>query len=343
MFTPRAIALGLATLPAALSASSAAAQSFNVDFGTVGTPPTNTYGAAALQPGIWNEIEGGALSAPLVGLGGTPTAVTIDADGNSFTFNNAGTTGDDEALLDSLLDGPTTIVFRGLAPGDYVVYTYAWAPDSAAYITNVEVLGSSDPLQACGGNWGGTFQLGVIYTRHAVTIGGSLANLEIQLTTGSQFRSVNGVQIVRGGGGIGLNYCTANPNSTGATGVISATGSASIGANNLTLVASALPNNAFGFFVTSPLTASIPNPGGSAGVLCVGSPIGRYVGPGQIKNSGGTGSFSLLIDLNQIPTPTGPTAAVAGQTRNFQAWHRDVVAGSATSNFTNGLAVTFAP
>ena len=340
MFTLRSFTTGFAALAATAAAS---AQSFNVDFGTVGTPPASTYGAAAAQPGIWNEIEGGALGTPLVGLGGTPTAVTIETTGNSFTFNNAATTGDDEALLDSLLDGPTSIIVRGLAAGDYVVYTYAWAPDSAAYITNVEVLGSTDPLQACGGDWTGTFQLGIHYTRHAVTLGGTLTDLEIQLTTGSQFRSSNGIQIVRGGGGIGLNYCTANPNSTGATGVISATGSASVGANNLTLVASALPNNAFGFFITSPLTASIPNPGGSAGVLCVGSPIGRYVGAGQIKNTGTTGSFSLLLNLTQIPTPTGPTAAVAGQTRNFQAWHRDVVGGTATSNFTNGIAVTFAP
>ena len=31
----------------------------------------------------------------------------------------------------------------------------------------------------------------------------------------------------------------------------------------------------------------------------------------------------------------------AGETWNFQTWHRDSVGGIATSNFTNGLAVTF--
>ena len=154
---------------------------------------------------------------------------------------------------------------------------------------------------------------------------------------------VKGFEIPAGGGSptVGVNYCTANANSTGQTGLITGLGSASVAANNLTLEASRLPNNAFGFFITSLTQASTPNPGGSQGVLCLGGSIGRYVGPGQIMNTGMTGGFSLLVDLTQIPTPTGPVAAVVGQTRSFQCWHRDSVGGVATSNFTDGLAVTF--
>ncbi len=147
--------------------------------------------------------------------------------------------------------------------------------------------------------------------------------------------------VPNGAAGVGTNYCTANANSTGQTGLILGGGSASIAANDLTLTASQLPNNAFGFFITSLTQGSTPSPGGSAGVLCLGGQIGRYVGPGQIKNTGSTGSFNLLLNLNQIPSPGGFVTAVAGQTRNFQAWHRDVSGGAATSNFTNGLAVTF--
>jgi hypothetical protein len=144
-----------------------------------------------------------------------------------------------------------------------------------------------------------------------------------------------------GGGGVGTNFCTANPNSTGQTGLISGTGSASVAANNLTLAASRLPNNSFGYFLTSTTEAVTPNPGGSQGILCLGGQIGRYNGAGQIQNSGATGSFSLLLNLTMIPTPTGFVAAVAGQTRSFTTWHRDSVGGVATSNFTNGLRVTF--
>jgi hypothetical protein len=141
--------------------------------------------------------------------------------------------------------------------------------------------------------------------------------------------------------GVGTNYCTANVNSTGVIGVISGSGSASVAANALTLNAASLPLNAFGYFLTSSTQAVTPNPGGSQGVLCIGGQIGRYTGPGQILNSGMTGSFALLVDLTQIPTPTGFVAASVGQTRYFQTWHRDAVGGVATSNFTNGLQVTF--
>jgi hypothetical protein len=160
-------------------------------------------------------------------------------------------------------------------------------------------------------------------------------------TTGLQF--AKGFEITGGGGGptVGTNYCAPNPNSTGQTGLITGFGSASLAMNNLTLEASSLPLNAFGYFITSLTQGNTPNPGGSQGVLCVGGTIGRYTGPGQIKNSMATGSFSLLIDLTQIPTPTGFVPVVVGETRNFQTWHRDALGGVAPSNYTNGLAVTF--
>ena len=47
------------------------------------------------------------------------------------------------------------------------------------------------------------------------------------------------------------------------------------------------------------------------------------------------------IDNTALPTPGGLVAATAGQTWNFQAWYRDAVGGTATSNFTDGLAVTW--
>lgn len=142
------------------------------------------------------------------------------------------------------------------------------------------------------------------------------------------------------GGPIGTSYCGPGvPNSTGSSGVISASGSAAVASNDLTLQASSLPNSAFGYFLTSRTQALVPQPGGSLGVLCLGGAIGRYVGPGQVQNTGATGAIALLLDLGQMPTPTGPVAAVAGETWHFQAWHRDAVGGTAVSNFTDGLSV----
>jgi len=150
------------------------------------------------------------------------------------------------------------------------------------------------------------------------------------------------LSVVLGSGPIGNSYCMANNNSTGVAASMSATGSDSITSNNLTLVGSDLPLNAFGFFLSSPSQGFTTNPGGSEGNLCLGGAIGRFVGPGQIQNSGALGEITLLTDNTAIPTPNGPVSVMAGSVLNFQAWFRDAAAGGgATSNFTDGLEVTF--
>jgi hypothetical protein len=73
-------------------------------------------------------------------------------------------------------------------------------------------------------------------------------------------------------------------------------------------------------------------PNGSAGPICVSPGLKRYLPP--TSNTLG-GSFSRDVGT------TGPISGniTAGSTWNFQAWHRDQVAG--TSNFTNAVSVTF--
>lgn len=183
------------------------------------------------------------------------------------------------------------------------------------------------------GNFAGRFD-GLVSLGHAdvfTSLSGALDvytlydNLVVEVPTGS----------------LGTNYCTAVPNSTGNTALITATGSAVAALNDVTLIASQMPNSAFGYFLTSQTQGMVANPGGSQGNLCITGAIGRYVGPGQIKNTGTTGSFSLQIDLTQTPQPTGIVSIVGGQTWNFTTWHRDAVGGVATSNFTNGLSIAF--
>jgi len=77
-------------------------------------------------------------------------------------------------------------------------------------------------------------------------------------------------------------------------------------------------------------------------VLCLGGNIGRFVGPGQVLDSGADGRFELDLDLSALPQPSGSVAAMAGQSWSFQAWHRDTQpSGQATSNFTEGVELTF--
>jgi len=141
---------------------------------------------------------------------------------------------------------------------------------------------------------------------------------------------------------IGTSYCGPGvPNSTGASSDLSAEGTVSVALNDVTLIASDLPQNSFGFFLVSSTQGFTTNPGGSAGNLCLSGAIGRYVGPGQILNAGSAGGFSLAIDLAAIPSPNGFISAMPGDVFNFQTWHRDAVGGSATSNFTNGVEIMF--
>ena len=117
-------------------------------------------------------------------------------------------------------------------------------------------------------------------------------------------------------------------------------GSTNVAANDLTLEASSVPANQFGMVITSLTDGFVPNPGFSAGNLCVVGNIGRTVG--GIFNSGGTGATSVAVDMDMVPSSTNFVSILAGETRYFQAWHRDLTGlGTPTSNYTLGLRMIF--
>ncbi len=142
-----------------------------------------------------------------------------------------------------------------------------------------------------------------------------------------------------GGGAFVSNYCTAVVNSTGLAGSIAVSNVDTVG-RTMDLNATKLPPNSFGFFIASMTQAFVPNAGGSSGNLCIGGQIGRGVA-GGIQDSGALGEIGGVVDLDMVPTPTGTTPAVSGQTWYFQAWHRDSLIFVSTSNFTDGARVTF--
>ena len=166
----------------------------------------------------------------------------------------------------------------------------------------------------------------------------SITNYTIQFDASAMHMSLDAVILdVRfDGGAIGTNYCGANVNSTGTAAFISATGSDAVIDNDLTLHMNDVPMNQFGYFINGLAQGFVPNPGGSAGNLCISGAIGRH--SAQAANSGTSGSISVGIDLTAIPRPSGgPVAVQPGETWYFQGWFRD----SGTSNFTDGIAITF--
>ena len=349
---------GLAAAIATGGVTLAQQPSIYVDIGSVsggaGTPAT-TFGAAASVGGFWNDLDldfvaGPVLvSPPLNDISSSPTAVTLTWDGLGtdplpLFFDELCTTGDDQALMDDCgyIGGSSQFRFDGLPGGTYTVLTYAMAPDSAAFLTNVNVPGSLDPAQDVGGDFCLGYALGITHSQHTVTVGVGQP-LVIDVSVPASFDSLNGIQIFPGTGpSFGTSYCgPAVTNSSGAPAVISVTGTPLVSLNDFNLVCSSMPSNSFGFFLVSQSQGFVANPGGSQGNLCLGGAIGRYVGPGQILNSGSAGTITLPADLTMIPSPTGFIAAAPGDVFNFTTWFRDSSMGVATSNFAQGVEVTF--
>ena len=139
-------------------------------------------------------------------------------------------------------------------------------------------------------------------------------------------------------GELGTPYCTANPNSTGAAGATGATGSSVAANDDVTLTVRDLPPGQFGIFAVSRIAGSLPV---GDGILCLGGSIGRFNAPGQIFQADASGTAAVPIDLGAIPLVRGTVTVLPGETWNFQAWHRDVVGGGATSNLALPTRVTF--
>jgi hypothetical protein len=119
-------------------------------------------------------------------------------------------------------------------------------------------------------------------------------------------------------------------------------GSIMTSADDLVLLADALPKNKFGLFYMGGGTLNLPI---GDGVLCVGSGgVGtfRY----GVQNSGAAGLVTLgpgIVALSCASFfPTGCIAA--GDTWYFQAWYRDPAGPcSGGFNFSNGIRVEFVP
>jgi hypothetical protein len=128
---------------------------------------------------------------------------------------------------------------------------------------------------------------------------------------------------------LGTNYCQSGPNGA----VMSASGSASVSDDDLTLHCDPIPNNTFGLFYFGNGTANAPL-GNGFRCVSVNSATTR-LGPPQ--NSGSSGAFIRVVDL-PAPTPSG-SVINPGSTWYFQAWFRD----GSSSDLSDGLQIDFTP
>ncbi len=135
---------------------------------------------------------------------------------------------------------------------------------------------------------------------------------------------------------IGTQYCRAQFNSTFSNGWLALYGGQDSSTTKIA-TASDMPVGQFTMLVNSRNSGFTANPGGSRGNLCLGSGVGRMLGSLTAVLPSGIAVY--LVDPTALDTPSGLTAAQAGETWHFQAWYRDTYQGGATSNFTNGVRV----
>jgi|688.fasta_scaffold13061_6 endonuclease/exonuclease/phosphatase family metal-dependent hydrolase len=131
-----------------------------------------------------------------------------------------------------------------------------------------------------------------------------------------------------------LNYCTANPNSTGASAQITSSGSNSVSANNLTLVGSSAPPNVSAMFLASRNATQVPF---GNGILCVGSSGIFRLGAQSVD---AFGAIARVVNFNVLPAGM---SVLGGQVWHFQLWHRDPFAGGSNTNTSNGRRIAFCP
>jgi Tol biopolymer transport system component len=129
---------------------------------------------------------------------------------------------------------------------------------------------------------------------------------------------------------LAATYCTALPNSTGASAALSSTGWGSLSANNLILTCAGLPStNGRFFWGTVAIDPGIPF---GDGVRCVGGALHRL---SVVHSVGG-----VAIQAQDFSSSAYSTAVI-GSTGHFEYWYRDPAEGGAGFNASDGLSVVF--
>ncbi|MEO0660704.1 MAG: hypothetical protein AAFZ87_04130 [Planctomycetota bacterium] len=226
------------------------------------------------------------------------------------------------------VDDRGNVVVAGAPPLGAAIGVFALKPSgllawvAPARLGEPEVaLGNS----GCVGSGGAVFVRGVEFDGSGATLG--------------QFA----LSKIYGDARIDFDACiTGAINSTGRVGGLEVHGSSDPTADDVTLVGTELPPGAFGFFLCStallPLPIDVP---GSRARLCLGSPTGRLVGPGQVRRAGPGGRVALALDLDRLPQPAGTVAVAPGDTWYFQGWYRDQEGALAISRTTDAVGIRF--
>ena len=325
------------------------ATDLNIDIGTSLGAPSNSYGAASGSAGTWNSFSPPFSGVALVDLLGDPTAATLTTSGvgGEFSQNNAGTSGDDEALMDDLEDigctpgvSTSTWTITGMAEGDYDVYVYAWAPDDrTGFSTDISVAGGALGTQTSGAfAWGGAHVQGGTYVVDTVNVASDGGSISVTATTNTGCGSVNGIQIVPYAApscGTSVNYCTPGLSANWCQPTLSSAGVASASATTGFVVSAiSVEGNKDGLYFFGTNGRQANSWGSGTSFQCVAPPVkraGLLLGNGT--NGGCDGVFNQDLNARWASQPLQNPGA--GAVVQLQLWYRDP---QNTSNQTTSLS-----
>jgi len=135
----------------------------------------------------------------------------------------------------------------------------------------------------------------------------------------------------------GENECATAPNTAGPGMLVGWSGTTSVSANNLVLVAEGGPPNSVGLFYYGAAATQVPF---GNGFRCIGGTTWR-LGPPQFLDA--NGNTLRFVNYTSPPMSAGGGAITAGIQRRFQLWYRNAAAGGAGFNLSDAIALTFTP
>lgn len=271
------------------------------------------------------DLDGGRVN--------TGASILISADGSTVVAQANG-----RVVKWSLGGGPRVLAHPGYASGTSVsadgatVTGYIGSSFGSTDLRPFRWEGS-EAVRLLDGSVPGLIAIGSKISRDGSTIcGRSTVDASVGRSHGARWHA---------SGTIGQGYCGPSvPNSIGVSAGLHLSGSNVISRGGLVLHATGLPAHTLGYFLVSQSSAFVSGIPGTQGILCLGSPIGRFVGPGQVQHASIFNTMALVVDPSDLPGPAGAFSATRGELLYFQAWYRDLTPGSA-SNFTSAAAVRF--
>lgn len=177
-------------------AGPAAAQTLNIDFGSVRTVPSDSLGAAAGQAGQWNKITTLGLTSALKNLAGETTGVALVVDALAINGSSGAVVGDISRLRSDNFysDGGRhwSVTLTGLQAGEYDAYFYS--PYHAAVPTR-DFTANGVAVANLDGNAAETLVEGQDWVRVRVSVTGGVLAMTSAHTEGNG--GLAGMQLVR--------------------------------------------------------------------------------------------------------------------------------------------------